>query len=61
MVLEVVDREHPTGLLDKERVLVDASILLLVRLADFEDVLQSVESPVCQQERGSAPRLPRDD
>lgn len=43
MVLQVVDRHHSSGLLDKERILVDSSRRLPVRLADLEDVLESVQ------------------
>lgn len=45
MVLEVVDGDHTTGLLDELSVLVDAtgSSRLLVNLADLENVLKAIE------------------
>lgn len=43
MVLEVVNREHASGLLDEERVLIHSVRLLLVALSDLQDVLESVQ------------------
>ena len=45
MLLEVVDGDHATSLLDKESILVDATwtLRLLVHLADLEDVVEAIE------------------
>lgn len=45
MLLEVVDGDHATSLLDKESVLVDATwtLRLLVHLADLEDVVETIQ------------------
>lgn len=43
VVLEVVDGEHAASLLDKECILVDAVVVLLVGLAHLQDVLEPVE------------------
>lgn len=43
MVLEVVNGDHASGLLDKLGVQVDPVVLLLVGVADLEDVLEAVQ------------------
>lgn len=43
VVLQVVDGKHASSFLNKSSVLVDATVLLLVGLANLEDILETVQ------------------
>lgn len=43
VVLKVVNRVHSSSFLDKESVLIDTTVRLLICLSNLQDVLQSIE------------------